>query len=83
MQASTAGGNAVHRPHTLEDIQRRIEQHVERLNRWESQFSLWQSAWREREERLDRELAILEAAMSPHRAPIARQLVVVREDDLE
>ncbi len=83
MQASTAGGNAVHTPHTLEAIQRRIEQHVERLNRWDSQFSSWQASWKEREVRLDRELAILEAIASPTRTPITRQLVVVREDDMD
>lgn len=80
MLATPAGGKAVHAPHSLESIQQRITQHVKRLNRWETQFSEWQSAWREREGRLDRELAILEARSAAARGAVP-QLLVVREDD--
>jgi hypothetical protein len=83
MPATTARGNAVHAAHTLEAIQQRIEQHVQRLNQWESQFQQWKASWQEREVRLDRELALLEAAASPGRTAISRQLVVVRDDEQE
>jgi hypothetical protein len=80
MLATPAGGKTVHASHTLQSIQQRISQHVDRLSRWETQFSEWQSAWMEREDRLDRELAILEAKSAAARGGI-RQLVVVSEDD--
>jgi hypothetical protein len=82
MLANLAGGNSVHAPHTFESIQQRIAQHAERLNRWESQFASWQASWKEREDRLDRELALLEAKATAARGGL-RQLVVYCEDDDE
>lgn len=57
MHSAYKGTNSHHAPHSIESIQQRIQQHAERLNRWESQFQQWQDTWNEREVRLDRELA--------------------------
>lgn len=83
MLSPTKGMNSHHAPHSIESIQQRIQQHAERLSRWESQFQQWQDTWNEREVRLDRELALLEAATTTTSPTATRQLMVVRAEDLE
>ncbi len=83
MHSAYKGTNSHHAPHSIESIQQRIQQHAERLNRWESQFQQWQDTWNEREVRLDRELALLEAAATSTSPTGTRQLMVVRAEDLD